>query len=171
MSILAAVLLCSCRTAKTSVKTDTRDSERTEYRTVHDTITVHDTVYIHEVTVHDEETNTNTTIQFGVNGGTYNAKTGDATNVTGVAVDESRRLQELTETVQSLTSENMTLHSAVDSLTSKVREAQTEQETEPVRMNGVERFFFTSGIVAWCVVVILLIIVAVKIYRKFSSPI
>ena len=189
LALVFAVMFTSCKTpAAISTKTDTRDSSNVELhmrdslgvsvRTVHDTVIVHDTVYINEKTVKDAETQSETTIHFGEGGGTYNAKTGDATNVTGVGTKESRREHELRERNEKLVSENTYLHHVNDSLSSlvqsndstnsEVHEDNSTNDTQPVGMNRHERFMYTSGWIFWGIVAAFLVYFIIKILRKFK---
>ena len=189
VAIFVVCFVTSCKTPTAiSTKTDTRDSLNTEWHTrdslgasfhaVHDTVIIHDTIYINEKTVKDAETQSETTIHFGEGGGTYNAKTGDATNVTGVGTKESKKEHELTERVKRLTSENTTLHHENDSLRSlvqsndstqsEVHEDNSTNETQPVGMNKHERFMYTSGWIFWGIVAAFLVYFIIKILRKFK---
>lgn len=166
---IIATCVCGCKTpAAVSTHTDVQDSARTEVKYVHDTIIRIDTVYINEKTVKDSETETETTIHFGEGGGTYNAKTGDATNVTGVGTKESKKEREQRERIERLTSENIALHNELDSIKKINTIIHAGTETKPVEMNKWQRFMYVSGIVAWCVIVILIIIGIVKLLRKFK---
>lgn len=188
-AIFVACFITSCKTPTAiSTKTDTRDSSNVELhmrdslgvsvRTVHDTVIVHDTVYINEKTVKDAETQSETTIHFGEGGGTYNAKTGDATNVIGVGTKESRREHELRERNEKLVSENTYLHHVNDSLSSlvqsndstnsEVHEDNSTNDTQPVGMNRHERFMYTSGWIFWGIVAAFLVYFIIKILRKFK---
>ena len=177
IAIMAAIVMACCFTScktpaavTTDERVDKTDSARTELKIVHDTIIIHDTIYRNEKVVRDAETDSETTIHFGEGGGTYNAKTGDATNVTGVGTKESKREHELKELNEKLISENTTLHHAVDSLSDVVNNysSDSHSDTQPVTMNKWERFMYVSGIVAWCVIIILIIIGVVKLLRKFK---
>ena len=173
LALVFAVMFTSCKTpaaVTTDNHVDKNDSARTELKIVHDTIIIHDTIYRNEKTIKVAETESETTIHFGEGGGTYNAKTGDATNVTGVGTKESKREHELKELNEKLISENTTLHHAVDSLSDVVNNysSDSHSDTQPVTMNKWERFIYVSGIVAWCVIIILIIIGVVKLLRKFK---
>lgn len=170
--IVIASIVTGCRAQKSITEThvEQNDSASKSVSMQHDTIIIHDTVYVNEKTVKDTQTNTNKTIHFGEGGGTYNEKTGDATNVSGVDIEESKVEHELRERIEQLTHENTTIRNRADSLQTIVNNYSSEakEDVEPVTMNGWERFFYTSGIVAWCVIVILIIIGVVKLLRKFK---
>lgn len=169
---IIASIVTGCRAQKSITEThvEQNDSASKSVSMQHDTIIIHDTVYVNEKTVKDTQTNTNKTIHFGEGGGTYNEKTGDATNVSGVDIEESKIEHELRERIEQLTHENTTIRNRADSLQTIVNNYSSEakEDVEPVTMNGWERFFYTSGIVAWCVIVILIIIGVVKLLRKFK---
>lgn len=169
---IIASIVTGCRAQKSITKThvEQNDSASKSVSMQHDTIIIHDTVYVNEKTVKDTQTNTNKTIHFGEGGGTYNEKTGDATNVSGVDIEESKIEHELRERIEQLTHENTTIRTQRDSLQTIVNNysSDAKEDVEPVTMNGWERFFYTSGIVAWCVIVILIIIGVVKLLRKFK---
>lgn len=169
---IIASIVTGCRAQKSITEThvEQNDSASKSVSMQHDTIIIHDTVYVNEKTVKDTQTNTNKTIHFGEGGGTYNEKTGDATNVSGVDIEESKIEHELRERIEQLTHENTTIRNRADSLQTIVNNysSDAKEDVEPVTMNGWERFFYTSGIVAWCVIVILIIIGVVKLLRKFK---
>lgn len=169
---IIATCVCGCRAQKSVTEThvEQNDSASTHVSMLHDTIIIHDTVYVNEKTVKDSETETETTMHFGEGGGTYNSKTGEATNVTGVNTKETKKEREQRERIEQLTHENTTIRNRADSLQTIVNNysSESKEDVEPVTMNGWERFFYTSGIVAWCVIVILIIIGVVKLLRKFK---
>lgn len=169
---IIASIVSGCRAQKSITEThvEQNDSASKSVSMQHDTIIIHDTVYVNEKTVKDTQTNTNKTIHFGEGGGTYNEKTGDATNVSGVDIEESKIEHELRERIEQLTHENTTIRNRADSLQTIVNNYSSEakEDVEPVTMNGWERFMYVSGIVAWCVIVILIIIGVVKLLRKFK---
>jgi len=86
IGIILTVILCllfpSCKSVQVSEKVNVRDSVAIRYQ---DSTrwNIRDSLHIieHHVTIKDS---TGLTIQFGQGGGTYNAKTGEATNVAGV---------------------------------------------------------------------------------------
>ena len=82
LTVILCLLFPSCKSVQVSEKVNVRDSVAIRW---HDSIRwqVRDSLHIieHDVTIKDS---TGLTIQFGQGGGTYNAKTGEATNVAGV---------------------------------------------------------------------------------------
>lgn len=170
--IVIASIVTGCRAQKSVTEThvEQNDSASKSVSMQHDTKIIHDTVYVNEKTVKDSETETETTMHFGEGGGTYNSKTGEATNVTGVNTKETKKEREQRERIEQLTHENTTIRNRADSLQTIVNNYSSEakEDVEPVTMNGWERFMYVSGIVAWCVIVILIIIGVVKLLRKFK---
>ena len=114
---IIASIVTGCRAQKSITEThvEQNDSASKSVSMQHDTIIIHDTVYVNEKTVKDTQTNTNKTIHFGEGGGTYNEKTGDATNVSGVDIEESKIEHELRERIEQLTHENTTIRTQRDS--------------------------------------------------------
>lgn len=167
---IIASIVTGCRAQKSITEThvEQNDSASKSVSMQNDTIIIHDTIYVNEKTVKDSETETETTIHFGEGGGTYNSKTGDATNVTGVGTKESKKEREQRERIERLTSENIALHNELDSIKKINTIIHAGTETKPVEMNKWQRFMYVSGIVAWCVIVILIIIGVVKLLRKFK---
>ena len=169
LTMLCCVIITGCATQQSVTSTTyTLDSVRVEYRMVHDTIIHRDTLYLSATINKDAETESETTIQFGDGGGTYNALTGDATNVVGVGMKESKREHELSESVQRLTSENTQLHHELDSLGNSYSEFYNDTDAEPVQMTKFQRFMYTSGWIMWGVIIVLLIFFVIKILRKIK---
>ena len=116
--------MVACKTVQVSEKVNVRDSVAIRY---HDSIRWHvrDSIRIieHHVTIKDS---TGLFIQFGAGGGTYNAKTGEATNVTGVQqTDTHHEQRDSTAHYRNLVAEYQ--HTA-DSLTNQLTTLQTEYE-------------------------------------------
>lgn len=114
--------MVSCKTVQVSEKVNVRDSVEIRY---HDSIRWHirDSIHIveHHVTIKDS---TGLFIQFGAGGGTYNAKTGEATNVAGVQqTDTHHEQRDSTAHYRNLVAEYQ--HTA-DSLTNQLTTLQTE---------------------------------------------
>lgn len=138
--VLAAVLcLCfgGCKTVQVSEKVNVRDSVAIRYQ---DSTRWHvrDSVHVieHHVTIKDS---TGLTIQFGEGGGTYNAKTGEATNVAGVHhTDTHHEQRDSTAHYRNLAAEYQ--HTA-DSLTNQLTTLQSEYDrAEKKARTGYDRF-------------------------------
>ena len=173
----AAAVLNGCKSQQSVTEhvvehTNTNDSALADVHYVHDTIIQHDTIFIQSKQINESETQSGTTIEFSECGGTYNAKTGEASNVKSATSYETKKVRELTEKVEQLTTENIQLHTSLDSLKARVivnaSDKESETYTKPVEMTKWQRFFHTSGIIAWCVLAILAIIGIVKLLRKFK---
>ena len=116
--------MVACKTVQVSEKVNVRDSVAIRWQ---DSIRWHvrDSVNIieHHVTIKDS---TGLTIQFGQGGGTYNAKTGEATNVAGVhQTDTHHEQRDSTAYYRNLAADYK--HSA-DSLTNQLTTLQSEYD-------------------------------------------
>lgn len=89
--LIVALILFSCKSVKTKTNDQSSYRSKDSIRTVIiervDSFFVHDTLVIHDTLYTQQEKNTN--IQFGAGGGTYNAITGEATNVTSLSLNET----------------------------------------------------------------------------------
>lgn len=112
------------------------------------------------------ETENGTEIQFGAGGGTYNDKTGEATNVTNVKTNNKTREQEDIIVKQNTTIE--TLQARCDSLSSQVSTYQRElsEEKERPKRTGYDRFCSRWF---WISAIILLIKIAAWVMEKFPA--
>lgn len=168
-AISVALACSSCRTPKNITETiEQKDSTSTQVRQERDTLIVHDTVYINSTTVRDSETNEETTLRFGEGGGTYNTNTGEATNVTDVTQSKSKREHELEEEVKEWKKTAEQYKSSLDSARVVNAIFNSDTKEEPVGMTKIERFFHTSGIIAWILIAIALVWFVIKILRKFK---
>lgn len=116
--------LVGCKTVQVSEKVNVRDSMAIRYQ---DSTrwNIRDSLHIieHHVTVKDS---TGLTIQFGQGGGTYNAKTGEATNVAGVhQTDTHHEQRDSTAHYRNLAADYA--HTA-DSIANRYNTLQTEYE-------------------------------------------
>lgn len=118
---LLLVAFSGCKTIETSKTdlsaTDRKDSVRTEIKHVTDTI--YKTIYVTQKDSTANEKESTTEIVFGNGGGTWNATTGEATNVSSVKTNESEknlRLQ-VSNLESKLTDLHKELQSKKDSIT------------------------------------------------------
>lgn len=116
--------LVGCKSVQVSEKVNVRDSMAIRYQ---DSTrwNIRDSLHIieHHVTVKDS---TGLTIQFGQGGGTYNAKTGEATNVAGVhQTDTHHEQRDSTAHYRNLAADYA--HTA-DSIANRYNALQTEYE-------------------------------------------
>lgn len=152
-----------CKTVKTVEKVNWHDSTR--YHDVYDTthVTVTDTLHYEE---HSTTTTENgTEITFGQGGGTYNSKTGEATNVTGVKENSKTNEQKsiianLTHKVDSLSARNEKLEEQVQSYESE------KQEEKIAKRSGYDRF---CSWWFWITAILLLLKVACWVMEKIPA--
>lgn len=154
---------CSCKTVQTSEKVNVRDSvairwqDSTRWQ-------VRDSLHIieHHVTIKDS---TGLTIQFGQGGGTYNAKTGEATNVSGVhQTDTHHEQRDSTAHYRNLAADYR--HTA-DSLTNQLTTLQSEYDrAEKKARTGYDRF---CSWWFWITAILLLLKLAAWVMEKFPA--
>lgn len=130
--------LVSCRSVQIKEKVEYRDSTIVHHVTDTTRVTVNDTTHIevhHVVT-----TEQGTTITFGQGGGTYNSKTGEATNVTGVQEHSSTTEQE--DIIADLRTQLEVYKVTNDSLLQQITNyaSELEQEREKPKRSGYDRF-------------------------------
>ena len=150
-AILLTVLLCllfpSCKSVQVSDKVNVRDS-------------LH--IIEHHVTIKDS---TGLTIQFGQGGGTYNAKTGEATNVSGVHQTDTHHEQR-DSTVHYRTLASNYAHAA-DSIANRYNALQTEYENVSKQTRtGYDRF---CSWWFWITAILLLLKLAAWVMEKIPT--
>ena len=158
--IWGVVILCgllafsSCKSIKTDVKYEYRDSIITHY--VMDTIrvTITDTIHVEQSSESTKEDMTE--IEFGAGGGTYNAQTGEATNVQ--SVKQSSKEKELQSLVASYKHVADSQSIKIDSLQQVISEAQGEehlqQNTKEITpRSGWDKFCTWYVIISWILIV------------------
>lgn len=164
--ILAAVLCLlfpSCKSVQVSEKVNVRDSVAIRW---HDSIRwqVRDSLHIieHHVTIKDS---TGLTIQFGQGGGTYNAKTGEATNVAGVhQTDTHHEQRDSTNRYRTLASDYA--HRS-DSIANRYNTLQTEYEkVSKQTRTGYDRF---CSWWFWITAILLLLKLAAWVMEKIPT--
>lgn len=165
-AVVLTVLLClmfpSCKSVQVSEKVNVRDSVAIRY---HDSIRwqVRDSLHIieHHVTIKDS---TGLTIQFGHGGGTYNAKTGEATNVAGVhQTDTHHEQRDSTAHYRNLAADYA--HTA-DSIANRYNTLQTEYEkVSKQTRTGWDRFCSW-----WFIITAILLIVKVAAWVMEKIP-
>ena len=140
IAILLWVLfgMCSCASTKNMEKTEYNDSTRTHivYDTI--TVTITDTV---RVEVHSKkETEDGTEINFGQGGGTYNSKTGEATNV--ASVKQNSKSTETEDLIREQKTQIDAFRATTDSLTAQVEHYASEvaKERQMPKRTGWDRF-------------------------------
>lgn len=133
-----ALGMCSCASTKNMEKTEYNDSTRTHivYDTI--TVTITDTV---RVEVHSKkETEDGTEINFGQGGGTYNSKTGEATNV--ASVKQSSKSTETEDLIREQKTQIDAFRATTDSLTAQVEHYASEvaKERQMPKRTSYDRF-------------------------------
>lgn len=131
------IAVAGCKSVQVSKKVNVRDSVAIRWQ---DSIRwqVRDSLHIieHHVTLKDS---TGLTIQFGQGGGTYNAKTGEATNVAGVhQTDTHHEQRDSTAHYRNLAADYA--HTA-DSIANRYNTLQTEfEKVSKQTRTGYDRF-------------------------------
>lgn len=139
--LIVTVFLFSCKSVKTTTNDKSSYTSKDSVRIVIvervDSLIVHDTLVVHDTTYTQQEKNTN--IQFGPGGGTYNALTGEATNVTSLSLNETILQLQITNRMQAstivdLTKENALLNNRLSTVDSK-KDVQTSVKEAPNNWN------------------------------------
>ena len=167
IAVVLTVILClcfpSCKSVQVSEKVNVRDSVAIRYQ---DSIRWHvrDSVHIveHHVTIKDS---TGLTIHFGEGGGTYNAKTGEATNVAGVhQTDTHHEQRDSTAHYRNLAADYA--HTA-DSIANRYNTLQTEYaKVSKQTRTGYDRF---CSWWFWITALLLVIKIAAWVMERIPS--
>ena len=167
IAVVLTLILClcfpSCKSVQVSEKVNVRDSVAIRYQ---DSTRWHvrDSVHIveHHVTVKDS---TGLTIHFGEGGGTYNAKTGEATNVAGVhQTDTHHEQRDSTAHYRTLASDYA--HRS-DSIANRYNTLQTEYEkVSKQTRTGYDRF---CSWWFWITAILLLLKLAAWVMEKIPA--
>lgn len=135
--LLVSVLLFSCKSVKSITNDQSSYNSKDSIRTVIiervDSFIARDTLIIRDTTYLEQEKNTS--IQFGAGGGTYNAITGEATNILSLNLNETLTQLQITNRIQAstiidLTKENALLQNKVSSVDEK-KDIQTSVKETP----------------------------------------
>lgn len=158
----------SCKSVKTEVKYNYRDSIITHYLfdTIHITIT--DTIHVEASSENESESETE--IQFGEGGGTWNAQTGEATNVASVKQsNKEKELQKLNVTYKhiadSASAKCDSLFAANRDLQEQINHQENTKDITP--RSGWDRFCTWWTIGSWVVLLLLLVYACWRVYRKY----
>lgn len=167
IAVVLTLILClcfpSCKSVQVSEKVNVRDSVAIRYQ---DSTRWHvrDSVHIveHHVTIKDS---TGLTIHFGEGGGTYNAKTGEATNVAGVhQTDTHHEQRDSTAHYRNLAADYA--HTA-DSIANRYNTLQTEYEkVSKQTRTGYDRF---CSWWFWITALLLVIKIAAWVMEKIPA--
>ena len=156
--------MCSCASTKNMEKTEYNDSTRTHivYDTI--TVTITDTV---RVEVHSKkETEDGTEINFGQGGGTYNSKTGEATNV--ASVKQSSKSTETEDLIREQKTQIDAFRATTDSLTAQVEHYASEvsKERQMPKRTSYDRF---CSWWFWITAILLLLKLAAWVMEKIPA--
>lgn len=164
-----AFFLCWSFVGCKSVQTQTQISYRDSiiYHTVIDTVFVTITDTVHVEASRENESESNTEIQFGEGGGTWNALTGEATNVANVK--QSTKEKELQQMVLNYKHEADSASARCDSLVAANRDLQEQIEhqenTKEIKpRSGWDRFCTWWTIGSW---ILILLAVTWFVFKKF----
>ena len=163
IAFLLCLLFPSCKSVQVSEKVNVRDSVAIRYQ---DSIrwNIRDSLHIieHHVTIKDS---TGLTIQFGQGGGTYNAKTGEATNVAGVhQTDTHHEQRDSTVYYRALASDYA---QRSDSIANRYNALQTEYENVSKHTRtGYDRF---CSWWFWITAILILIKLAAWVMEKIPA--
>ena len=162
--ILVCLMLGSCRSVQQVVEYQYRDSVIVHHDTTHTSVV--DTNYVEKHVIVTDTSHI--VIQFGAGGGTYNAQTGQATNVSGVQQSTFHNEQRdstafYKHQVETLTASNDSLSQSLTNYKSEL----TKEQAVPKR-SGWDRFCTWWTIGSWVVLLILLAYGIWRLYRKFA---
>ncbi len=157
--------LWSCKSIQTQTQISYRDS--IIYHIVTDTVFVTITDTVHVEVSRENESESNTEIQFGEGGGTWNALTGEATNVTNVK--QSTKEKELQQMILNYKHEADSASARRDSLVAANRDLQEQIEhqenTKEIKpRSGWDLFCTWWTIGSW---ILILLAVAWFVFKKF----
>lgn len=159
--------MCSCVTSRVATDTDVQtrwhDSTRVQVVAVYDTTHVVDTT---RIVITEQSTSSETAdVVFGSGGGTYNTRTGEATNVVGVRT--SAEVSELKQTNALLTHELTQARAATDSLAQRLTdyENHTTIDEDVVRTRSAWDTFCSVFTIA--ALLVGLLAVAIWAIRRF----
>lgn len=161
---VAILAFVSCKTVGT-VKEQVNIKDSTIYHYIYDTIhiTVTDTTHIE---VHSQVTDSNSlVINFGAGGGTYNAKTGEATNVLNVHQVDTHK--EERDSIADLKHQLEIAQAREDSLSQQLTEYEYKLDEERKKArSGYDRFCSTWF---WITAILLLIKIAAWVMEKIPA--
>ena len=158
--ILVCLFLGSCRSVQQVVEYQYRDSVIVHHDTTHTCIT--DTNYVEQHVIVTDTSHI--VIQFGEGGGTYNAQTGHATNVSGVQQSTFHNEQRdstafYKHQVESLTASNDSLSQSIGNYKSELK----KEQAVPKR-TGWDRFCTWYVIISW---ILIALAIAWWCFKKF----
>ena len=154
----------SCKSVQSVTEINYKDSTIVHHDTTHTCIT--DTNYVEQHIIVTDTSHI--VIQFGAGGGTYNAQTGQATNVSGVQQSTYHNEQRdstafYKHQVESLTASNDSLSQSIGNYKSELKKEQAVPKRTCWDMFCT---WWTIG--SWIVLLILLAYGIWRLYRKFA---
>jgi len=165
---MIALFAFGCKSVQTQTQIVYKDS--TIVHTITDTahITVTDTIHVEASKENESESNTE--IQFGEGGGTYNMQTGEMTNVANLKLSSTvKELQKMNYTYKHIAD---SASAKCDSLFAANRDLQEQLErkenTKDITPRSGWDKFTTWWFIGSCIVLLLLLAYGVwRLYRKF----
>ena len=158
------VLICSCKTTKTTIndKSEIKDSTSVKTELRQDSTLINQSTEKQTETTDKEVTTEDTTIIFGNGGGTYNTNTGEATNVSSIKTNkETERLKTELSTLREKYNQSLsTLQSVRDSIAKIDRDMNLESEVEET---------YQVSWYWWLAIGALLMLVAIVVIRKIPA--
>ena len=162
--LLCVFFMSSCKTVGTvSEQVNVRDSVAIQW---HDSIRWNVKDSLHIITKYVEKNDSSSlVIQFGQGGGTYNAKTGEATNVAGVSQTDTHK--EKADSTAFYRSRYEDITAVADSLSQQCSEYQYQlQEERKKSRSGYDRF---CSWWFWITAILLLAFIAFWICDKIPA--
>jgi len=162
--LLICLCLVSCKTVGT-IKEQINVKDSTIYHHIYDTthITVTDTTHIE---VHSQVTDSNSlVINFGAGGGTYNAKTGEATNVLNVHQVDTHKEQR--DSIADLKHQLEIAQAREDSLSQQLTEYEYKLDEERKKARSGYDKFCSKWF--WITLILILIKVAAWVMEKIPA--
>lgn len=152
--LVVFAMLTGCKSVQSVEQVRTRDSLILHH--IYDTtrITVTDTLRVEASSENEKECETE--IMFGEGGGTYNAQTGEATNVSGVKVASKEK--ELTQTVMEQRTTIDMQQTTIDEQDARITELESElekkQNTADIKpkRSGWDRFCTWWVVISWVLI-------------------
>lgn len=160
MLMMLITILSGCKTIENVVvdktTTNKQDSVRIEIRHQIDTITQEVVVYVRDTA--SNERSEATEIVFVDGGGTYNATTGEATNVVGVKTSATEK--QLRVSIANLEQTNAEMHRLLEQKTDSIAQLKQKADVSTTHKETANHWYW------WLIVGILIGIVAVIVLKR-----
>ena len=166
--LLIFLMMTGCKSVQSQTQINYKDT--TIVHTITDTTRIYITDTIHVEASSGSESESQTVIQFGEGGGTYNAITGQATNVDNVQQSSKDKeyqqiIKDQKTTIDRRDATIDSLHRANIELQEQIEQQQNTKDITP--RSGWDHFTTWWFIGSCIVLLILLAYAAWRIYRKF----